>query len=172
MAERDRPVGLDEYARDHGVTRRTVELWISAGMPVRRQSRRVLVLRAEANAWRDEYKLRAARDQRGTPDEAEERARKVRADADIAELRLATMRGDLVPRADALLAVEVMLQRLRGAWLSAPGRWAPRILGLEHVADAVRVLRELVDDVLVAAQADADEAAEATDDDQPHEAAA
>lgn len=86
-----------------GVTTETIRLWGKQGMPSYRDG----YTPAECVQWRREQD-KADANARERPDLAEEQARKMRADADLSELKRDQMRGELVPAVD----VERQMERL------------------------------------------------------------
>lgn len=78
--------------------------------------------------WRDAY-LRSEGVRSIRPQSVEEaRARKLAAEADLAEIELAERRGQLVPAAFFRQEYEGACARLRAALLNASTRYAPRLL--------------------------------------------
>lgn len=79
------------------------------------------------------------------------RQRKMEAEAELAELKAAETRGELVPVHLHLDRVGRLLDRLRGKILAIPGYWGPELVGIRDVRDAVGRLRpwvhELLDDL-------------------------
>lgn len=89
-------VALAEFAGDHDSDVRTVTRWIQEGMPHRRVGSERRIVRSEANKWLRGMERERARAET-SPDEAVERARKLRAEADIKEDERDEKRGKLVP---------------------------------------------------------------------------
>lgn len=79
-----------------------------------------------------------------------ERALKMRADRQRAELELAARVGDVVPVADVLKSDERLFGVIRARVRALRGKWAPRVLGLATMGEATGVLDALADDVLAA----------------------
>lgn len=105
MAPPVKDVSVQEFATDHGVTSQRVYQWIQAGMPHRSRKSGTRVVRAEANRWIRERDQEQARSETG-PDEAKERARKVKAEADLKELEVAERRKQLIPADEYAVFVE------------------------------------------------------------------
>lgn len=76
------------------------------------------------------------------------RQRKMEAEAEIAELRAAETRGELVPIALHLDRVGELLDRLRSQILAIPGYWGPELVGAADVRDAVSRIRPLAHELL------------------------
>jgi hypothetical protein len=111
---------------------------------------------ADCVQWRREKDKADARASTA-PDIAAEQARKMKADADLSELKVQQMRGDLVPSIDVVREMDRLCAVLRARVLSIRGRWAPKILGLATMAEAATVLDRLSADVLEALREGADE---------------
>lgn len=88
-------------------------------------------------------------------DLAQAEQRKAMADAELAELKLAKLRGDVVAVQAAAKEIRDAFTRVRARLLSTPGEYASQILHLEELPKAVLVLRALVDTVLAELQANA-----------------
>lgn len=118
---------------------------------------------SEVIPWRERTRGREER-----PDVAAEQARKLRADADLAELKVREMRGELVPVSKVERDMERLCAMVRSRVLSVRGRWAPKVMRLETMAEATSTLDALAADVLDALRAGADE----LDEEPPTEEAA
>lgn len=132
-------VSLSEFAADWGVTVRTVTNWLAAGMPCRTVDGKRTVVRSEANAWVREQAAaeEAAKD---PANEAEAKARKLAAEARLAELELAAKEGTMVTVEDAAQAVEAKLEGLRSSLVTLPQRIAPVVLGCKTLAEVTAKL--------------------------------
>ncbi len=120
------------------------------------RSKRPAYMLAEVIAWRRRQDKIEAREA-DKPDLAQEQARKLRADADLAELKVMERRRELVPAVDVERQMERLCGILRSRVLSLRGRWAPRVLGLGTMADATRILDDLANDMLEALRSASDE---------------
>jgi len=76
------------------------------------------------------------------------RARKLAAETEIAELKAAEARRELIPFDLHVARVAQLLDRLRGRLLAVPGYWAPEVVGLKDVKQAVGRLRPLMAELL------------------------
>lgn len=93
--------------------------------------------------WRDAY-LRSEGVRSVRPQSVEEaRARKLAAEADLAEIELAERRGQLVPAAFFRQEFEGACARLRASLLNAPTRFAPRLLEVLAAWVPAHALRHL-----------------------------
>jgi phage terminase Nu1 subunit (DNA packaging protein) len=110
----------------------------------------------------------AAKAQAGAPDYASERARFIRARADLAEMEAAEKRGAVIPAADVEAAWIAVLARLRTRLLALPDRLAPLVhaeVSPAGVRDTLRgALREALEELAesdVRPERDNDDTAEA-----------
>ncbi|HEX6925662.1 MAG TPA: terminase small subunit [Longimicrobiaceae bacterium] len=165
MASRVLTSSQKELADLFGVSRETIRQWVLEGMPTRTVSGQTRYVARECVQWRRDRDREAGRPD--SPVEAEERARKLRADADLAELRLAERRRQLVPAAEVEHEWDRICSVLRSRILAVRGRWAPRVLGLGTMPEATGVLDDLTRDLLsvLAAAADEVEAGDEAEDD-------
>jgi phage terminase Nu1 subunit (DNA packaging protein) len=90
--------------------------------------------------------------------------RKAKADAELAEVRLARLRGELITVESAASEIERAFSRVRARFLSVPGEYGPQMLRLERLPDAIHKLRDLVGHVLSELQSGL---GEDDDDDEP-----
>src|SRR5690349_19974781 len=105
MPRRSETVPISDYAADWGVTTKAVTNWIAEGLPYRMESGQRRIVRADANRWlRERTKAEALA--QTMPSEAEERVRKLKAEADLKELELQERRGELIPATDFRLEAE------------------------------------------------------------------
>ncbi len=106
-----------------GVSREAVRLWTVANPPVPRRDDGTFIV-AEVVTWRIQRAVEAERDKRSgdaKPAGQSEMNRKLAAEADIKEMQLAQLRGELVPAADHQLIIE----RVAGGFAAvASGRLA------------------------------------------------
>ena len=87
------------------------------------------------------------------PDGAHEAGvRKAIADAELAEIRLAKLRGELIPVDVASQEVDRAFGRVRARFVAVPGEYGPQLLNLTDLPRAVAVLRALVAQVLTELQ--------------------
>jgi phage terminase Nu1 subunit (DNA packaging protein) len=90
----------------------------------------------------------AARSQAGTADFGAERARLVKAKADLAEMDAGARRSDLLPAADVEAAWIAVLERLRARLLVLPDRLAPLVHEETTIAGARASIRETIAEAL------------------------
>lgn len=83
------------------------------------------------------------------PQDLEEaKARKMAAEARLAELELERQEGRLVTVDDATKAVEAMLEQLRSQLQTLPQRWAPGVLGCKSLAEVTAKLDQAVTEAM------------------------
>lgn len=90
----------------------------------------------------------AARAQAGAPDYASERARFIRARADLAEMEAEEKRGSVIAAEDAEAAWIAVLALLRTRLLALPDRLAPIVQEQTRVADTRNLIRIAIREVL------------------------
>lgn len=175
MAKPAASIALNEFADDHGVTVRTVTNWLAAGMPHRTVRGERRVVRVEANRWlreRDrEGEREKIRDQE-TPDEARERARKTKWEADIKEMEAAERRGQLVPQADYLEALEKFTGNFAAVAAGRLARFERAIVTCATPAEARKVTQEIHAALMAGAQDYATQLEAAEAEGEPEEPAA
>jgi hypothetical protein len=98
-----------QFAKDQGVTIRTVQRWLAAGMPCRlvNGERRIRVV--DGCTWVRSWEYERGRETAATPAEANERGRKLAAEASLRELDLHERRRDLVPLREHEEALEAFV---------------------------------------------------------------
>lgn len=137
-----------EFAELLDVHRNTVANWISAGLPAKKKGRTqeietvagVLWVRAREHKAFEE-KLEAAT---STPDIDRERCRKLKAEADIAEMKRDQTKGELVSLLEAERTWSTHVLQVRARLLSLPSH--ARVRGLD--ATGVDIVKELIDKAL------------------------
>ena len=90
----------------------------------------------------------AVRAQAGAPDYAAERARFIRARADLAEMEADTKRGSLIAADDVEAAWIAVLALLRTRLLALPDRLAPLVHEQTRVGDTRNLIRATIREVL------------------------
>ena len=83
------------------------------------------------------------------------RARKVAAQASLAELELLVREGELISVGAHRAVLDKVIEMFRAALLSVPGSWGPRIVGIKSPAEGTEAMRlcceELLQDLASAA---------------------
>lgn len=131
---------------------RTIAKWADEGMPTAqrgRGGRPSLFDLAECQNWKGERDEAAARD--APVDVARERARKERAQAQLAEQLFAKRAGELLETADVEKTWSAVVAAIRAKLLAAPMAYADRLyraVTLDGLAGAEHVLRDVAHDVL------------------------
>ena len=142
-------VTQSEAARRLGMTPQALGRWTDRpGAPIELVKGRPYCLWPAFPKWRDAEMLRKER-QAATPGDFEEaRTRKMAAEAELAELELATERGRLVTVEDCASRLVRILERVRARLVAVPGKLAPRLVGVETAMEARGVLEEAVAETL------------------------
>ena len=78
----------------------------------------------------------------------EARTRKVNAEAEIAELELAKVRGELVKADDVVQAWDDVLSALKGKLLSIPTKAAPVVSAEPEAGSCQKILEDLINETL------------------------
>lgn len=113
--------------------------------------------------YKQEEALQRAAGKKEPANMAEAELRKAIADAEIAELKLQRLRGEIVPLDQYRRELRRVLSRVRARFQAIPGEYAPRILEPLDMARATMVLRDLVGSVLAELQS----SGRSTDADEP-----
>lgn len=117
------------------------------GLPVDRSNGRPVYELAAVLAWYVGFKQDAVRDRKpSTRTDAD--TRKAVAQAELAELELAQVKGQLVTLDDYEAGLSRVTGLLASIIRSAAGKWAPALVGLETVAEAQQRADELLRDLL------------------------
>lgn len=148
-----------ELAAELETDERTLRRWREDGCPHQRRSNRVLYRLPQVMAWLQE-RARKETD----ADEAKERARKMRADADRSEMLAAKLRGELAPVVEMDAAVERLATAVRNEVAGLRSRFTLTVLGLTTPQDAAAVLDEMGKQILGALASAAASEDEDTDD--------
>lgn len=148
-----------ELAAELETDERTLRRWREDGCPHQRRSNRVLYRLPQVMAWLQD-RARKELD----ADEAKERARKVRADADRSEMLAAKLRGELAPVSEMDAAVERLATAVRNEVAGLRSRFTLTVMGLQTPQEAAAVLDEMGRQILgaLASAAEADEETDAT----------
>lgn len=135
-----------EIAEILGLTTRQIRNLEGEGMPHRAEGNRKLYPLPGAVQWY--YQREIAR---AMPTDFEEaKARKMAAEAALAELELAQAEGRIVTVDDMEKMLSSPLYRLRAKMLSLPSKWAPSLVGCRTVAEAQTRLEAAVEEAMLA----------------------
>jgi hypothetical protein len=148
-----------EAARRLGLTPQALGVWAKRpGAPVSDDGGRRLVHWPDFTRWRDAEIARQVRTEATAdtkPGDLEEaRARKMAAEAELAELALAKARGQMVTIDAWIKPVERRLMHLRARILAMPSKSAHRLVGLRTLPQATKQLREIIEDLTVVLSTD------------------
>ena len=129
-----------------GKSRQTAGHWMNRqGCPKRERNGRTEYQWPEFVEWWASERERIAREQRAPPEDFEQaRARKMAAEAELAEHELAVQRAQLVTTEDFRASIGVLLDGIRAGMLAIPAKWAPLMVGLRNVPEAQLALEPLV----------------------------
>lgn len=147
MTQRSRTVSLQDIADAFGVTTEAIRLKRKAGMPTRMESGRPRFDLRDCIAWQREQDKVAAQSATA-PDEALERARKLKAEADLKELDLAQKRGELVEQTVLAEALDRVIGGFAATAKGRLGRFEREIVRCQ-TPGAARKLREAIVDALM-----------------------
>lgn len=140
-------ISLSVFARELGLTSRSVTRYAQEGMPTRLVNGERRVSRPDAHRWLLETAEARGRAKASSGSLEDAELRLQTAKAKKAELELGELEGKLVPVAAYQKEFGWICAQLRGAILAMP-RYAPRFVQLETPAQAQAVLREVAADVL------------------------
>jgi hypothetical protein len=161
-ASRGRPVRYlteTELAAELETEDRSLRRWREEGCPHQRRSGRILYRLPQVVEW-----LRERARKETDADEAKERARKMRADADRSEMLAAKLRAELAPVAQMDAAVERLASAVQAEVAGLRARFTLRLVGLKTPHEAALVLDDMAKQILTALAASAEQMAEGEDD--------
>jgi len=141
------------------VDARELRKWRADGCPHSMRSGRVLYRLPQVMVWRDEQARKEL-----DVDEAKERARKMRADADRSEMAASKLRHELAPVAEMDKAVERLATAVRNEVAGLRSRFTLAIIGLKEPVEAAAVLDDMARQILGALAATAADVPDDTDD--------
>ena len=132
-----------ELAAEIETDERTLRRWREEGCPHQRRSNRVLYRIPQVLEWLQD-RARKELD----ADEAKERARKMRADADRSEMLAAKLRGELAPVSEMNAAVERLATAVRNEVNGLRSRFTLAVVGLQSPQEAAAALDEMGKQIL------------------------
>lgn len=94
---------------------------------------------------------------------AEAQRRKLEAEAQLKEYELAEKMGEMVSVDHAAEEFDRILDQLRSNLVAIPGKYAPRVVGLRTMAEAVTVLEQMVADLMHGMMSVADDVSDPSD---------
>lgn len=162
-------VNREELAHIFGVAVNTITAWLKQGLPFVEEGREGKAWQfntADVIAWRvDSVRERVG--PKGAANFDEERARKMQADADMAEIERDRARGSVVEVCVIAEAVRREYATVRTRFGALPGSLAPR-LDVERALEFQPVIAAAVDEILTELSADGElESREAAGGDGP-----
>jgi phage terminase Nu1 subunit (DNA packaging protein) len=131
-----------------GLTARQVHNLTEKGMPRRVENGRPSYPWPDALKWYVAFKIAAEAAKTEPLDFEAARARKMAADAELAEMEVERVRGDSVSMAAHRGSVRGIVAKIRAQLLAAPGRYSPRLVGISTLPESQRQLDAIVRDVL------------------------
>lgn len=169
MAAVDEALTRKELAARLDISERQVHNLVELGMPRRVRGKTVRYPWKLCHSWYIRFKQEEAvkRARAGSPADIDlARARKMEAEARMAEIELAKLEGELIPLDLFEEQLNVILDRLRAKMINLPGRWAPLLLGKRTIQEIIAVLEEAAADAMKALVETADELED--EDADPH----
>ena len=151
----DRLLTQKELAEVLPVKARQIRNLVKEGLPQEELGARTLYPLAECVRWYIDYRERVRDGDRSELGEI--KARKLTAQARLAEMEVAKADGELIPLVMHEERLGAILDRLRSKILAVPGSWSPRIVGVKGVREGVKRLKPLVSALLEALADTADE---------------
>lgn len=130
-----------------GKTVATISNWTREGMPVAKrgtQGQQYLYETTDVFVWLQNR----WQDTRPDSDLETERTRKVRVEADLAELELAKARGDLVPTAEVEKVWVDRVTRMKSKLRGVPTRSATQLVMMDSVPQVEALLLDMIDEAL------------------------
>lgn len=130
-----------ELAKLFGVTVQTVRRWVIDGLPRNGEGRGAKYPRLECLQWREEQVRQQERGKLPPADSLDEaKRRKVLAEAQMAELDLGRVRGDLMTVEQYDSVVSQAYQRVAQRLKTIAPRLAPDVIGIQTLKEAKNVL--------------------------------
>jgi phage terminase Nu1 subunit (DNA packaging protein) len=129
-----------------GLSTRQIRNLEHEGLPLRAEGKRKLYPIPDAVRWyvqREQARVEPT-------DYEEAKARKMAAEAELAEIQRDRERGRLLAIEDVEREHRKMLERLAAALKSAPAKYAPRLVGRRTVPEMMHALKAAIDDLMLA----------------------
>ena len=142
-------VNQKELAALLGLTTRQVNNLVEKGMPVVSENGKRLYDAPRCIAWYREAKVAEAVRANAPADLEEAKARKMSAEAELAEMQRDLERGRLMPVVDAEKAVGEIVGMVRAKLMAMPGKIGPLMVGCRTIAESTGRLEPAVHDVLL-----------------------
>lgn len=138
-----------EAGRRLGLTAQSLGQWRKRpGAPAGLKAGKPVYLWPDFPRWREAELVRQAKLEAAPVDFEEARARKMAAEASLAELELARERGQLIPIELHGSRLARILERIRSRLVALPGSLAPRLVGLDAASEAQGIISGSVAAVL------------------------
>jgi len=143
-------IRLPELAGLLGKSPRTVTAWAAAGMPTRTVDGSRCVVVSEAHVWLMARERESGRASVAPADERAERIAHLKARRELAELDLASRRGELCTREQFEDRVSGIYESVKANILAVPTRDAHRLVGHRDMGAAFTVLQVIALELLAA----------------------
>jgi len=161
-----------EEARETlAVSKRTFERLVSKGLPRKGEGRRERFPWPEIQRWAVDQARQEGRESVRPQDYEDAKARKMMAEAEIAEYDLALRRHEIMPVADGEKAIGEAFDRVRGQLLSLPKRVAHELVGIQTNAEASARLTQAVSELMADLRRGDDVPLEEEDPEEPEQIA-
>jgi phage terminase Nu1 subunit (DNA packaging protein) len=149
MPKQQQRIKAGELASHFKKTRQTVHNWTKEGMPHRSDGKESTYVLSECIEWRiaeerEDALARAAKASESI-DEAKERARKLRAEADLKELELLVQRREVMPTAVHLQRIEEIAAGFASVANGKLTRFEREIVAVGTPGDARRVTQRIAE---------------------------
>lgn len=140
-----------QFADLVGIGTRQVDNLVVEGLPRVRRGRRWMYPASRCVQWYLKHKLEHAKKERGAGrGDQTARDRKLLADAKLAEFELAERERAMLTIADIEREISGILRRLRATLLASPQKFAPRIVGLRSIPEALVALEPCCTELMAA----------------------
>ena len=127
---------------------RTFALWVRKGLPRKGDGRAARYPWPEIQRWVVEHARQEGRESVRPKDYEDAKARKMMAEAELAEYDVALKRRELMSVGDAEKTLSEAFDRIRGQLLALPSRLAHDFVGIQTLPEANARLTRAVSDVM------------------------
>jgi len=141
-------IGIKETEKRLALSRKQIQRDMEAGMPFDRQGTRLMFPWPDIRIWRDE-RIRELSARAAQPTgEDDWKKRKLAAEAELAELEVAQMRGALIPVEEFHRHLETAFSRVRARLLSLPPKLGAAAVGHSTPREAQAALEPIIYEVM------------------------
>jgi phage terminase Nu1 subunit (DNA packaging protein) len=142
MSERDSLLSVTRFASLQGVSSRQVYRYLEGGLPAEKVNNKWKIPAIEGKAWLEQHGIS------NTIDITEERAKLLRAQADLAELKLAQERREVLNIDDVANAIGEVLTIVKSSMLNLPPKVPEIVFDGNSNHDIEQAVKVLVEEVL------------------------